>query len=136
MPAERAVLVNGSRLMRDLLKRVIEKFTDIEVARELSNLDLLASVITATDANWLFIVLIPGDALPKELIEKLLLDHPKLRIVSFWTDGSHVKTEWLDHEERDFVGITLAELTTFLQKELWTDDSPNNGKQTFDKPDS
>ena len=119
MQPERVILVNGSRLLRDLLKSVIKKFTDFEIERELSEPDELLSIIKETKAGWLFIVLPPDESLPEDLVTKLLLHNPTLRILSFWTDGSHVNMEWLGRQRRDFTELTLEELAQLLHQELW-----------------
>ena len=121
MQPERVILVNGSRLLRDLIKRVIKKYTDCEIERELSELDELPYIINTTKTGWLFVVLPPDESLPENLMTELLLHHPTLRILSFWTDGSHVNMEWLGRQRRDFTGLTLEELAHLLHQEIWAD---------------
>jgi hypothetical protein len=126
MPVQRAILVDGSRLICEMLKRVIEKTSDIEVVREVGSLDNLPGIIREVNANLLFFVLPPGYNLPDNLTNQLLVAEPALRIVTFWTDGSHVKMEWLGRKARDIAGITLPQLTSLLQQEIWTEDSGDN----------
>lgn len=130
MPLERAILVDGSRLMRDLLRRVIEKLTNIDIVKEVDSLEKLPSIMGTIEVDWLFIVMLPEQAIPEEPIAGLLMMHPKLRIVSIWIDGSHVRTEWLGHHERDFIGMTLDQLTGLLQKEMWSDSSSRDDEIT------
>ncbi len=130
MPVQRAILVDGSRLMREMLKRVIEKNPDFEVVREVSGLEKLPAIMREVNAEWLFVVLSPDIDMPDTITTQLLAAHPSLRIITFWTDGSHIKMQWLGRKERDIAGITLPQLTNLLQQEMWTDNSGDTGQGT------
>lgn len=132
MPVQRAILVDGSRFVRELLKRVIEKNPDIEVIREVNGLDRLPAVLNETNPDWLFVVLSPENDLPGNFSDQLLAAHPTLRIIVFWTDGSHVKMEWLGRKEREIDGNALTHLTNLFQQEMWTDSNKEAGQETKD----
>jgi hypothetical protein len=119
MQSQRAILVVESRLMRELVRRVIEKKVGFEVIRELADVQELPSAIIDTGAEWVFVILLPNREIPESLkIE--LLKHPTLRMIGLWIDGSHVRMDWLVHEQKNLTGETLEELTRLLRQELHT----------------
>jgi len=126
MESQRAILVNGSCLMRELVKRVIEKNTEFEVIRELADVQELPSAIMETNAEWAFVILSPNQEIPENLKVELFLKHPTLRIIGLWIDDNHVKVEWLAREQKDLTGMTLDELTGFLRQELQAFQDANN----------
>jgi hypothetical protein len=121
MPVHRAILVDGSRLVREMLRRVLDNIPNFEVIAEVNDWEDLPAVMHGTNADWLFVVLSPEKNLPENITNDLFLVQPKLRIIAFWTDGSHVKAEWLGRKERDFTGLNLSQLTNLLNQEFWTE---------------
>jgi hypothetical protein len=112
--------------MRELVKRVIEKRMGFEVIRELVDVQELPSAIMDTDAEWVFVILPSNQEIPESLKIELFLKHPTLRIVGLWKDGSHVKMDWLVHEQKNLTGLTLDELTRLLRQELHAFQDVNN----------
>lgn len=118
MQSQRAILVNGSRLLRELVKRVIENHAGFEITRELADVQELPLAITETDAKWVFVILSLAEEIPEHLKVELFLEHPTLKIVGLWMDDGHVRIEWLTREQKDLTGITLDVLTGLLREEL------------------
>lgn len=118
MDSRHAILVNGSRLVRELIKRVIEKNAVFEVVKELSDLQELPEVAKSTNANWIFVVLLPGQKVPDDLKIELLLRLPSVRIIGLYVDDGYVHAEWMVHQERDFTGMKLEDFVNFLVHEL------------------
>ena len=118
METRRAILVDGSRLMRELVRRIIEKSAGFEVVRELSNVQELPAAITDTNVEWVFTIVTSNHEIPEILKNELFFKHPTLRIVGLWVDGSHVKVEWLGRQHKDLTGLTLNEITHLLREEL------------------
>lgn len=118
MLSQPVILVNGSRLLRELVKRVIEKDTGFEVIAELGNALELPSAIMKTNAEWVFLILLPGQEIPEKLKVSLLLKHQTLRIVGLWVDSGRVRIDWMGHEQKEFTEVTLSEFTRLLRQEL------------------
>ncbi len=133
MPVEKAILVDGSRLMRDIVRHVIKKITNIVVVKECENLEDLLANLNEFEPEWLFLVMSADYLVSDALLTEILLHHPQLRIVSFWADGSHVKTEWLGRQEHDITGFTLDQLTDLLQNELRMGTFSWNGNGSSEK---
>ncbi len=118
MESKRVILAGGSRLLRDLLRRALQKNSGIETVRDLDSYQQLASVVTETGADYVFVIIRPGDELSENLKAELFSSKAELKIVGLWVDGSHLRLEWLAHEQKDFTGSTMDELTHFLLEEL------------------
>ena len=118
MESQRAILAGGSRLIRDLLRRAIKQNSGIETVRELDSYQQLPSVVTETDAGYVFVIIQPEDKIPESLKDELFSRKADLKIVGLWVDGSHINLEWLAHEHKNFTGSTLEELIRFLREEL------------------
>lgn len=115
MQPRRIILANGSRFLRDMLKRVIEKVPDLRVVGEVTDLARLSSAILQTDAQWVIVSRPPNGKLP-EVVESLLLKHPLVRILSVATDGSQVRMKWLESHEQVLDGSSLDELIAILRR--------------------
>lgn len=118
MDSRHAILVNGSRLMRELIRRVIEKNAGFEVVRELSDLQELPEVAQSTNTNWIFVVLLLGQKIPDDIKVELLLRLPSVKIIGLRVDDGYVHAEWMMHQERDFTGMKLEDFVNFLVHEL------------------
>ena len=130
MQTQRAILVNGSHLVRDLVKKVIQKNLGFDVIQEIGDPLELASAIRDINANWAFVIRMPGQEIPGSLKTEWFLINPTLRLVGLWVDGSQVHVERLAHEQRDLTGLTLDEIIRLLQDEL--DGAKSEGKNDTD----
>jgi hypothetical protein len=120
MQSRRAILVDGSRLTRELVKRVIERNAGFEVVKELGDVREIPAAVTETNVEWVFVTLASNQEIPEHLKAELFLRHPTLRIVGLWVDGGHVNVEWLGRQHKDLTGLTFDELTHLLRDELQT----------------
>jgi len=118
MQSQRAILVNGSRLLRELVKRVIEINAGFEITRELADVQELPSAILETKAEWVFVILSLAEEIPEPLKVELFLEYPALKIVGLWMDDGHVRIDWLTRDQKDLTWITVDELTGLLREEL------------------
>ena len=130
MQTQRAILVNGSHLVRDLVKKVIQKNLGFDVVGEIGDPLELTSAILDTNANWAFVIRMPGQEIPENLKTEWFLENPTLRLVGLWVDGSHVQVERLAHEQKDLTGLTLDEIIRLLRDEL--DGAKSAGKNKTD----
>ncbi len=118
MQSQQVILVNGSRLLRELVKRVIERDAGFEVITELGDILELSSVIMKTDAKWMFLILSPNQEIPESLKVSIFLKYPTMRIVGLWVDSGRVHIDGLDYEQKDFTEVTLSAFTRLLRQEL------------------
>ncbi len=114
MDNQRIVLINGSRLLRELLHIVIYKARHLEIVQEIQNLDELPSAIQASDADWVIISL-PFDEKTPEWVDSYIVSHPSIRFLVVSNDGSRVKMKWLESHEEELDDLTLKDLIHLLE---------------------
>lgn len=114
MPEHRIVLANGSRLLRDMLKRVIFKSDTLEVVREVTDQRELPSVLEHTDPEWVIVSLSFDNGVPA-WVDAFMANHPSVRFMALATDGSKIKMKWLEVHEQELNGLSLTELIHILE---------------------
>ena len=114
MPEQRIVLANGSRLLRDMLKRIILKSENLEVVREVTDQKELPSVIEQTNPEWVIISLSFDNGVPA-WVDGFIADHPSVGFVALATDGSKIKMKWLEVHEQELNGLSLTQLIHILE---------------------
>lgn len=106
-------MVDGSRLLQDMLVRIFRKRSDFEIvgaARDLAGLELLL-MSTATD--WLVVSSMPDDDISDE-IKALHIRYPAMRILVIAADGSEALVNWLEPREIHMERATLPELIALM----------------------
>jgi hypothetical protein len=98
MQSHRIIMVDGSRFLRELLKRVIAKTPGLQLVDEINDLARLSPAIEQTGAQWVVVSYPPNGKLP-EAIEFSLAAHPSVRVLALATDGSQVKMKWVEPRE-------------------------------------
>ena len=114
MDEHRIVLANGSRLLRDMLKRVIFKSDRFEIVREVTDPRELPSVIEHTSPEWVIVSLAFDNGIPG-WVDPFMANHPSVRFMAVATDGSKIKLKWLEVHEQEFDGLSLNELLHILE---------------------
>lgn len=114
MPEQCIILANGSRLLRDMLKRVLTKSENLEVVREVTDQKELPSVIDHSNPAWVIIPLAFDNAIPS-WVDSFLAIHPSVRFLAVASDGSKVKMKWLEIHEQELNGLSLNELLKILE---------------------
>jgi DNA-binding NarL/FixJ family response regulator len=115
----RLLLANSPRLLRGLLKQVIQKEPSLQIVGEASDAAHLPAIVSQTGAQLVVLPLTPQGQFP-EGAEKLLQACPQVCILALAADGSRARLKGLGragHEivERDIEGLSLAELVGMLR---------------------
>lgn len=126
MQTRRAILVDGSRLIRDFIRRVLENNAGFEITQELNDLQSLSTIPQSMEVGWIFVVLPPGHKIPDTLKVELLLKLPSVKIVGVCIGEDQIQAEWVTRHEKDLTGLNLDEFIKFLRQEL------NNTQYTVD----
>ena len=108
----RIILVDGSRLVLQMLKRVFGKSKRLEVVGEGLFSDT-EKMIQATDPDWV-IINIDVDGKDKEAINEMIQAYPKVRFLTVSKDGSQVQMKWLEAHEENLSGLSLSEILKVL----------------------
>ena len=114
MPEQRIILANGSRLLRDMLKRVLLKSTNLGMVREVTDQKELPSAIESSNPAWVIVSLAFDDGIPS-WVDNFVAMHPSVRFMAVASDGSKVKMKWLEVHEQELNGLSLSEFIHILE---------------------
>lgn len=114
MAEQRIVLANGSRLLRDMLKRILFRSDRLEVVQEVTDQKELLSVIEHTSPEWVIVSLSFDDSVPP-WVDNFMVSHPSVRFMALATDGSKIKMKWLEVHEQELEGLSLNDLIHILE---------------------
>ena len=113
MSEQRIILANSSRLLREMLNRILHKTENLEVIQEITDHKNLPTEIEKSDAEWV-IMSLPGDHGIPEWVDHYIVDHPHVRFMAVANDGSWVKTKWLESHEEELDNLSLRDLIHIL----------------------
>ncbi len=114
MSEQRIILANGSRLLRDMLKRILFKSHHFDVVREVTDQRELPSAIEHTQPEWVILSLSFDNGLPA-WVDAFMVSHPSVRFMAVAADGSTVKMKWLEVHEQELNGLSLNDLIRILE---------------------
>lgn len=114
MAKQRIILVNNSRLMRDMLKRVISKTEGLEIVSDLDDLAEFPEAVKRMEADWAIVLLPPDEGIPG-LVEQVINEQPSMRFLLMGVDGSHARIKWNEPHEVPLDKKNLQELLALLQ---------------------
>jgi chemotaxis response regulator CheB len=114
---KRVILADGSRLLREMLHRVIDKANHLEVVQELPDSGELCSAIHRLDPEWVILSL-PYNRHAHEWINSCMADHPSMRFIFFSADQNHITMKWQMSCEEDFSDLSLKEFIHILERDL------------------
>ena len=111
---QRIILANGSRLVREMLNRILRKTAHLKVVQEITNHDNLPADLEQQEAEWV-IMSLPADKQIPVWTDTFIKEHPMIRIMAFSSDGSWIKMKWLESREEDLTDLSLKELLHILE---------------------
>lgn len=117
MSVKRVILANGSRLLREMLHRVINKADHLEVVQEVPNHEELPFAIERFDPAWV-IVSLPYNDHAHGRINDFMSDYPSVRFIFLSPDDKSVKMKWQNSYEEDLTDLSLRDFIHFLEKDL------------------
>lgn len=115
MDVQSIILLNNSRLVRSMLRRVIDKAPGLQIVAEVENLSEYPAIARRTDANWTILLLDPGEEVP-EIVQRVLEHHTMMRLLVMAVDGSQVRMRWVKPHEKCLDDKSLDDLLIILQK--------------------
>ena len=113
MSEQRIILANGSRLVHEMLNRILLKTENLEVVQEIGDQNILPTEIEKSDAEWV-VLSMPVDSNLPEWIDAYIIEHPSVRFMAIANDGSWVKTKWLEYHEEKLENLSLRDLIHIL----------------------
>ena len=113
MSEQRIILANGSRLLHEMLSRILVKTGNLRVVQEITNYENLPTAIEKSDAEWVIMSISAKSALP-EWVDTYIIGHPHVRFMAVAADGSWIKTKWLESHEEELENLSLKDLIHIL----------------------
>lgn len=110
------ILVDGSRLLVEMLNRVFLKTDHLDVIQVADHNDL-PSAIDKQEAEWV-IASLPADEPEPDWIDAFMRRHPHVRLLTISAGGSLIKMKWVESREEDISDISLPELIHILEGDL------------------
>ena len=114
MYAQRIILVNGSRLLGDMLHNVICRADHLEMVQEVSRYEELPATIERTNAEWV-IMSLPFDASFPSWVDDHLAEHPATRFLAIFIGSGKVRLKWLGSPEEELEDLSLDDLIHILE---------------------
>jgi DNA-binding NarL/FixJ family response regulator len=116
MCRKRIILANDSRLLREMLHRVIKKADHLEVVQELPNHEELPYAIEQLDPEYV-ILSMPDNRNEQNWINTCMADHPSMRFVFLSAESSTIKLKWPTGYEEDLTNLSLKGFIDILEKD-------------------
>lgn len=117
MSRKRVILSNGSRLLREMLHRVIDKAEHLEVVQELTSHEELPSAIARLDPEWV-ILWVPYNKNTYSWLNTCMADYPSVRFIFLSPESNTIKLKWQSTYEEDLTNLSLKGLIDILEKDL------------------
>ncbi len=116
MTTKRVILANSSRLLREMLARVIAKAGHLEVVQEVPTHEELPSAIERFDPEWVIISLPFHNSLHGS-IDACMAEYPAVRFILLSADNSSIK-KWRASYEEDLTNVSLKDFIQILERDL------------------
>ncbi len=117
MSTKRVILANGSRLLREMLHRVINKAENLEVVQEIPTHEELPLAIKRFYPEWVIISSSYNDS-AQGWVNDYMADYPSVRFIFFSPENSSVKMKWQSTYEEDLTNLSLRDFIHILEKDL------------------
>lgn len=112
--AQKIVFVDGSRLLRGIFRRAIQRDTRLQVISEIDDMNDFSDAIKQVDPDWIFLALPSGQPVPV-VIDQTLRERPDLNMLVMDSDGSHLRMRWIETHETSLDEKNLTELLMVLR---------------------
>lgn len=116
MSTKRVILADGSRLLREMLHRVIDKADHLEVVHEVPNHEELPVAIEKFDPEWVIISL-PFNKYAHSWINTYMHDYPSVRFLFLSPESNRIKMKWQTSYEEDLTNLSLKDFIHILEKD-------------------
>ncbi len=117
MATKRVLLANDSRLLREMLQRVINKAEHLEVVQEVANHEELPSAIERFGPKWVIISLPYKDG-ACSWINACMAEYPAMRFVLLAPGNNSIQMKWQTSYEEDLTNVSLKDFIQILERDL------------------
>lgn len=117
MSTKRVILADGSRLLREMLHRVIDKEDHLEVVQEVLRYNDLPVAIQRFNPEWV-IVSLPFSRYAHRWVDTYVKDYPSVRFLFLSPESNSIKMKWQTSYEEDVANLSLKDFIQILEKDL------------------
>ena len=117
MSTKRVILANNSRLLREMLHRVIDKTAQLEVVQELADQENLPSAIERLDPAWV-IVSSRHEERAQHWLDARVAEYPAVRFLILSGDYSRLQIKSHAAPEEYLADVSLQDLIQILERDL------------------
>jgi hypothetical protein len=114
---KRVILANGSRLLREMLHRAIDKADQLEVVQEIPDWDELPLALETFNPAWV-IVAQPYSNQPHHRVDSCMEKFPSVRFIFLSPKEDNVKMKWQMLYEEEYSNLSLKDFIHILEKDL------------------
>jgi len=114
MQPQRIILADDSHLLRDILRKVIDKTPGLKLVGEVADLASLKSTLQQNEVEWIVLSIYPYSFIPNEGRMALMAEYPSLHILGIYADGSQVRVLQLGQQEKIYKELTWDKLHHIL----------------------
>ena len=115
MSTKRVILANHSRLLREMLHRVIDKETNLRVIQELTDQQDVPTAIEHFDPEW---VILSSSRNQHNGPRTWTTDYPSVRFIFLSEDHGSIMMKWQTSYEEDLANLSLRDFIAVLEKDL------------------
>jgi DNA-binding NarL/FixJ family response regulator len=112
---QKIILVNDSRLLRSILKQAIQQDLGLRVIAEVDKIEKFNAVIEQTDVDWIVLAQHSEEPIPT-IINQVLSERPDINLMVVATDGSRVRTRWIETHDTNLDKKNLQEILAILRQ--------------------
>lgn len=116
MGTQSIILLDNSRLVRDMFRRVIKKAPGLQIIAEVEDVSDFPNIARQTNADWTILLLDPDEEVPT-IVEQTLNHQTSMRLLVMAVDGSQVRMRWIEPHEIYLNDKSLEELLTILRQD-------------------
>ena len=114
MDRQRIILVSGSRLLEEMLKRIFQKTEYLQVVQEVRGENAIPAPNQQLEADWV-IQAMPLSLKLADWVKRYIKEHPRTNSLSVSADGSRVQIRRQDKRPAELDGLSLPALLQLLQ---------------------
>ena len=113
MATKRVILADGSRLVREMLHRVIDKVDHLEVVREVTDYKDIPGMIKQFDPEWVIVSTSFNDH-----SYHWIKEYPSVRFIFLSPNENYVKMKWQTAYEENYSDLSLKDFIHILEEDL------------------
>jgi DNA-binding NarL/FixJ family response regulator len=117
MSTKRVILANRSRLLREMLHRVIDRAHNLQVVQEVSDQDHLSAAIEQSHPEWVILSVQAGEAAHSRM-QTWLVQYPVVRFIVLSADNRTIRIKSHVCEEADLTNLALDDFLHVLETGL------------------